>query len=92
MDISKEEIVKIASLARLKLKEDEIDYFASQMNNIVEFVNKLSEVNVNVVEEEYKPTPLREDLPQPSLDPQKALLNAPEKRLDMFVVPKFVDG
>ncbi len=92
MSISKKEIVKIASLARLKLKEEETDYFASQINNIVEFVNKLGEVNVGSIEEEHKPTPLREDIAQASLDPEKAILNAPEKRLDMFVVPKIVDA
>lgn len=92
MSISKEEILKIASLARLKLKQEETDYFASQINSIIEFVNKLNEVDVENIKEDYVPTPLREDIPSQSLDPQKALLNAPEKRLDMFVVPKIVDA
>ncbi len=91
--ISKEEVLKIAKLSRLELKEEEIEFFASQMKNIIEFVNKLSEISDVVPEEEYNtPTPLREDEPEPSLDVEKVLLNAPSKRLNMFEVPKIVDA
>ncbi|MEM3569810.1 MAG: Asp-tRNA(Asn)/Glu-tRNA(Gln) amidotransferase subunit GatC, partial [Candidatus Jordarchaeales archaeon] len=61
MSINKDEIIKMANLSRLKLKEDEIEYFASQMNSILEFVNKLNEVNIENIEQEYTPTFLRED-------------------------------
>ncbi|GAB6078764.1 Asp-tRNA(Asn)/Glu-tRNA(Gln) amidotransferase subunit GatC [Hydrogenobaculum acidophilum] len=93
MSISKEEVVKIAKLSRLELKEDEVEFFASQMKNILEFVNKLNEVSELLLEEEYKTsTPLREDEPEPSLDVEKVLLNAPSRRLNMFEVPKIVDA
>lgn len=92
MSINKDEIIKMANLSRLKLKEDEIEYFASQMNSILEFVNKLNEVNIENIEQEYTPTFLREDEKRMSMSVEKALLNAPEKRLNMFVVPKIVDN
>ena len=92
MSINKDEIIKMANLSRLKLREDEIEYFASQMNSILEFVNKLNEVNIENIEQEYTPTFLREDEKRMSMSVEKAILNAPEKRLNMFVVPKIVDN
>ncbi len=93
MSISKEEVLKIAKLSRLELKEEEIEFFASQMKSIIDFVNKLSEVSETLSEEQYNTsTPLREDEPKPSLGVEKVLLNAPSKRLNMFEVPKIVDA
>ncbi|MFP3294349.1 MAG: Asp-tRNA(Asn)/Glu-tRNA(Gln) amidotransferase subunit GatC [Hydrogenobaculum sp.] len=92
MSISKEEVIKIAKLSRLELKEDEVEFFSAQMKNILDFVNKLNEVKVELLEEEYSnSTPLREDEPEASLEVDKVLLNAPAKRLNMFEVPKIVD-
>jgi aspartyl-tRNA(Asn)/glutamyl-tRNA(Gln) amidotransferase subunit C len=93
MSISKEEVIKIAKLSRLELKEDEVEFFSAQMRNILEFVNKLNEVEAELLEEEYtNSTPLREDEPETSLEADKVLLNAPAKRLNMFEVPKIVDA
>jgi len=93
MSISKEEVIKIAKLSRLELKEDEVEFFSTQMKNILDFVNKLNEVKSELIEEEYSnSTPLREDEPEASLEVDKVLLNAPAKRLNMFEVPKIVDA
>jgi aspartyl-tRNA(Asn)/glutamyl-tRNA(Gln) amidotransferase subunit C len=92
MSISKEEVIKIAKLSRLELKEDEVEFFSTQMKNILEFVNKLNEVKAELIEEYSNSTPLREDEPEASLEVDKVLLNAPAKRLNMFEVPKIVDA
>jgi len=92
MSISKEEVMKIAKLSRLELKEDEVEFFSTQMKNILEFVNKLNEVKAELIEEYSNSTPLREDEPEASLEVDKVLLNAPAKRLNMFEVPKIVDA
>jgi len=92
MSISKEEVIKIAKLSRLELKEDEVEFFSAQMKNILEFVNKLNEVKAELIEEYSNSTPLREDEPEASLEVDKVLLNAPAKRLNMFEVPKIVDA
>jgi len=92
MSISKEEVIKIAKLSRLELKEDEVEFFSAQMKNILDFVNKLNEVKAELIEEYSNSTPLREDEPEASLEVDKVLLNAPAKRLNMFEVPKIVDA
>jgi len=51
MKIDKELVVKLADLAQLKLKEDEINMFSQQLTEIVSFVEKLKEVKAEEIEE-----------------------------------------
>lgn len=91
MAISKEEVYKVATLARLKLTEQEADQFTSQLNDILEFANKLNELDTANVEPTSHVLPihnvLREDEVRPSIDREKALQNAPEQQDGMFYVP-----
>ncbi len=95
MSLTKDEVLKVAHLARLEFAEDEIERFRGDLNNILKFVEKLQEVDTQGVEplfqvnhdEENK---FRKDEIKESLDPEKALLNAPEKEDGMFIVPKVV--
>ena len=95
MSLTKDEVLKVAHLARLEFAEDEIERFRGDLNNILKFVEKLQEVDTQGVEplfqvnhnEENK---FRKDEIKESLNPEKALLNAPEKEDGMFIVPKVV--
>ncbi|MBN1467175.1 MAG: Asp-tRNA(Asn)/Glu-tRNA(Gln) amidotransferase subunit GatC [Fusobacteriaceae bacterium] len=95
MSLTKDEVLKVAHLARLEFAEDEIERFRGDLNNILKFVEKLQEVDTQGVEplfqvnhnEENK---FRKDEIKESLDTEKALLNAPEKEDGMFIVPKVV--
>ncbi|MGA8941490.1 MAG: Asp-tRNA(Asn)/Glu-tRNA(Gln) amidotransferase subunit GatC [Thermoactinomyces sp.] len=91
MAISKEEVYKVATLARLKLTEQEADQFTSQLNDILEFANKLNELDTENVQPTSHVLPIhnvfREDEVRPSIDREKALQNAPEQRDGMFYVP-----
>lgn len=91
MAISKEEVYKVAELARLKLSEEEAERFTSQLNDILEFANKLNELDTDYVEPTSHVLPMinvmREDEVRPSLDREKVLKNAPEHQDGMFRVP-----
>jgi aspartyl-tRNA(Asn)/glutamyl-tRNA(Gln) amidotransferase subunit C len=91
MTISKEQVHKVATLARLKLTEQEADQFTVQLNNILEFAEKLNELDTDQVEPTSHVLPmanvLREDKVVPSIPREKALLNAPDKQDGMFRVP-----
>ncbi|WKZ29386.1 MAG: Asp-tRNA(Asn)/Glu-tRNA(Gln) amidotransferase subunit GatC [Patescibacteria group bacterium] len=50
MSLSREEILKIANLAHLKLAEDEIETFRAQLSSVLEYVGQLSEVDVRGIE------------------------------------------
>ena len=96
-----EEKVKIdvayaAELARLELSREEKDLFQSQLDGIVGYVEKISEVDVEGVEPMMHGRTLvnafREDVVRPSLDREAALANAPERVGDEFLLPKIVEG
>lgn len=94
MSLTKEEVLKVAHLARLEFKEDEIERFRGDLNNILKFIEKLQEVDTEGVEPLYQvnnlENRLRADVIKESLPREKAILNAPQKEDGMFIVPKVV--
>lgn len=85
----------IAKLARLKLSAEELELFAGQLGEIVAYVRKLEEVDTAGVEPLAHPLPVtdvvRADEPGPTLDPEQALANAPQRADHFFRVPKVLD-
>lgn len=94
MKISKEEVKKIASLAKLNLSEDEINEMQKDMSGILEYMDKLNTLNTNDVEPLSYPVDIknvfREDIPGESLDREEALKNAPARTEEFFKVPKVI--
>ena len=95
MKISEEEVKHIASLAKLELKEDEVEKYAEQLGQIAQFVEKLNEVDTNGV----KPTAhildiknvFRKDERKESFKREEILKNAPSKDAGCISVPKVVE-
>ena len=85
----------IARLARLHFKEDELKVYESQIQNILSFVEKLKEVNVDGVQPTSHPLSLsnvfREDKVAPSLLIEEFLKTSPAARGRFFEVPKTVE-
>lgn len=94
MSLTKEEVLKVAHLARLEFKEEEIEKFRGDLNNILSFIEKLQEVDTDGVEPMYQvnnlSNVLRKDEIKESLTKEEALKNAPQKDDGMFIVPKVV--
>ena len=90
------DVAYVAQLARLELTEEEKAVFQPQLENIVKYVEKISEVDVEGVEPMMHGRPLvnpfREDVVRPSLDSEVALANAPARVGDEFLLPKIVEG
>lgn len=86
----------VSELARLELTDEEAATFQSQLENIVGYVEKISEVDVEGVEPMMHGQRLvnafREDEVRPSLDREAALQNAPARVGDEFLLPKIVEG
>jgi aspartyl-tRNA(Asn)/glutamyl-tRNA(Gln) amidotransferase subunit C len=95
MKLSLEEVRHVASLARLALTPEEEERYRQQLSAILEAMEQLQTLNTDAVE----PTShaiavegsLREDKLEPSLDPVKALANAPAKVGTSFAVPKIIE-
>ena len=95
MKISKEDVAHVAELARLEFKEEELEKFTEQLGNILEYIEKLSELDTTGVEPTSHvldiSTPLREDRVEEWLSPEEVLQNAPEREGEFFSVPKVID-
>ncbi len=95
MKISEEIVDHIAHLARLEFEGDKKQAILNDMENIISFMDKLSEVDTDNVEplifmnEEYNK--LREDVAQVTVTQDEALKNAPKKDSDYFRIPKVLD-
>lgn len=97
--ITKDEVNKVASLAKLKLSEDETDKFTSEFNDILNYVSQLDEVDTDGIEEEhnlvnYVGDVLQEDDVEDSIVSRDDLLqNASSERskLGYIVTSKMVE-
>jgi aspartyl-tRNA(Asn)/glutamyl-tRNA(Gln) amidotransferase subunit C len=85
----------VANLARVALTEEEKARFASQLGDVLAYVALLNEVDVSGVEPTAHAFPVvnvwAADVAQPGLPVEDALRNAPQRRDNMFVVPKVVE-
>jgi aspartyl-tRNA(Asn)/glutamyl-tRNA(Gln) amidotransferase subunit C len=95
MKISKEDVKKVAELARLEFNEAQTEKFTEQLGNILEYIEKLNELDTDNVEPTSHvldiSTPLREDKVQKLLTIDEVLQNAPESEDDFFVVPQVIE-
>ena len=88
-------IEKVADLAMLKLSPEQKEKFGKQLDEILEYMEKLKDLDTENVEPLRHvleiATPFREDQAFPSLDRDKALMNAPAQEDGFFKTPKVKD-
>ncbi|MBI3604203.1 MAG: Asp-tRNA(Asn)/Glu-tRNA(Gln) amidotransferase subunit GatC [Nitrospirae bacterium] len=95
MQISKQEVERVARLARLEIAEAETEAFSKQLSSILTYIETLKTLKTDGVE----PTAtvleqvnvFREDKSRPSLPVEKAMANAPESEAGHFAVPKIIN-
>jgi aspartyl-tRNA(Asn)/glutamyl-tRNA(Gln) amidotransferase subunit C len=92
-DLSKEQVQKVARLARITLSDDEVIHFGSQLSEVIDYnINLLSEVDVANVSPTSQTTGLEniyeEDDVRPSLSQDEALSEAPHCENGQFKVLK----
>lgn len=96
MHVEKQEILKLAKLARLEFTDAEIENLADSLGSLVEYLDKLKALNLDDVEPmtavDDAPRALRPDVLGGMLPKDKALANAPEVNLGHFSVPKVIGG
>jgi len=95
MSITREEVLAIASLARLEIEESAVSVLAEDLSKILDYVRKLDELDTESVEPTLQVTvnsaPLRKDEPRQGLEKSLALSEAPRADQAGFLVPGFVD-
>ena len=95
MKIDKNTTLKIAKLCRIKVRDEEIEELSSQLSSILDWVEKLNEVNTDNIEPlnnaSIATLPLRKDKENLQDKSKEVLSNAPEKLENYFAVPKVVE-
>ncbi len=94
MQVSKEEILHIAKLAALNIKDEEVEEYRKNLQDILNFAEIVNKVNTDGVSETIGSTDnvnvFREDEIKDFKDKDLLLANAPEKQNNMFNIPKVI--
>jgi aspartyl-tRNA(Asn)/glutamyl-tRNA(Gln) amidotransferase subunit C len=94
-EIAELDVAHVAKLARLHLTKEETKLFQAQLGRVLEYAEKLRELDTTAVEETAHAVPIfdvfREDEPRPWLSAEEALRNAPRQANGLFLVPKVVE-
>ncbi|WP_182526078.1 Asp-tRNA(Asn)/Glu-tRNA(Gln) amidotransferase subunit GatC [Nocardioides dongkuii] len=94
IEITRDEVAHLATLARIDLDDAELDHLAPQLSVILESVASISGVAGDDVPPTSHPLPLtnvfREDVVRPSLAPEAVLAGAPASEQQRFAVPRIL--
>ncbi len=92
MPVTREDVERVAALARLRFSEEEKEQLIAQLNRILEYMEQLNRLNTDAVEPLSRVVELqnvfREDRLVPGLSREEALQNAPARTGEFFRVPK----
>jgi len=95
MKITREQVIYVAQLARLSLPEEQIEMYQGQLDQILDYIDRLNQVDTSNVEPTSHVIPItnvfREDDVKESLPAEEVLANAPQKEDFSFCVPKVIE-
>jgi aspartyl-tRNA(Asn)/glutamyl-tRNA(Gln) amidotransferase subunit C len=93
--IDQAQVRKVAKLSRLELTEAEVEEFTGQLSAILDYVEKMNELDTDNIEPLAHCLPIsnifRRDCVKESLGTEKTLGNAPQRDGKFFKVPKILD-
>jgi aspartyl-tRNA(Asn)/glutamyl-tRNA(Gln) amidotransferase subunit C len=94
MSLSRDEVLNVAKLARLKFPEQEIEKFRTELNTILDYIDMLDEIDTSdvapLINVNDGNNNLREDIARPSATVEEALFNAPTTVEGTVAVPRVV--
>ena len=95
MSISPEEVLKIANLARLQIKPDEVEQYATDLSSIIKLVEQMNAVDTKDIQPMAHPLDatqrLREDKVTEENQRDKFQAVAPSAEKGLYVVPKVIE-
>jgi aspartyl-tRNA(Asn)/glutamyl-tRNA(Gln) amidotransferase subunit C len=98
MKITDEEVRRVAELAALALRDDEVTRMALDLDSILSHIDKLNQLDTTGVEpmaqvlfEAGETATLREDRERPCLTNDQAVANAPVSGSGYFKVPRVIE-
>jgi len=95
MQVSKEEILHIANLANLNIKEDELEKYTEHLEEILNFANVVNNAPIQGLEENISMNEtynvFRKDEIKQSVTREELLQNTSEQQEGMFKIPKVIN-
>ena len=93
--IERKDVMNIAKLSRLSLTDEEVGLYSSQLNGILQYVEKLKELDTEGIDPTSHVLDLRnvmrEDKAVPSLPVEDVLKNAPDRKDGFYRVPRIIE-
>jgi len=93
--VDKATVAKIARLSRIRISEDQLEPLAGELNNIMGWIDQLSEVNTDGISPMASPVATklkwRDDEITDGNKTEEVLKNAPRKEYGFFAVPKVIE-
>ncbi len=93
--IENKDVMNIAKLSRLALTDEEVKLYSSQLNGILQYVEKLKELDTEGIDPTSHVLDLRnvmrEDKAVPSLPVEDVLKNAPDRKDGFYRVPRIIE-
>jgi aspartyl-tRNA(Asn)/glutamyl-tRNA(Gln) amidotransferase subunit C len=95
MPVTREDVIRTAQLARLRLSPEEVEVMTSELSVIFQYIDQLHELNTENIEplhhvlEMYNV--LEADVPQVCLPREVALREAPDRTEEFFRVPRVIE-
>lgn len=90
--ITRQELLKIAQISCVELHEDEINPTLQQLENVLNYAQRVKEIAVDVEEPSSKAVNVFRADVAIKTDPEPILQLAPDREEDFFVVPKILDN
>jgi aspartyl-tRNA(Asn)/glutamyl-tRNA(Gln) amidotransferase subunit C len=94
VQLSRDDVVHVARLARLELTDEEVDLFTAQLRTVLDHAADVAALDLSHLEPSSHPIALenvlRADVPRPSLDRDEVLAVAPSVEDHRFRVPRIV--
>jgi aspartyl-tRNA(Asn)/glutamyl-tRNA(Gln) amidotransferase subunit C len=95
MSVDQATVRRVAKLARIKVKEENVERLAGELNSILHWIEQLNEVNVEGVEPLTSVVTAkmkkRKDIVTDGNKPASIVANAPATEDDYFLVPKVIE-
>lgn len=95
MSLTREDVLKIANLARLDLSEEELAHFGDQLSAVLDYAARLNELDLSGIEPSAhavsRTNVMRDDVTAPSLSPEDALFNASATADNQFLIQSVLE-
>jgi aspartyl-tRNA(Asn)/glutamyl-tRNA(Gln) amidotransferase subunit C len=95
MPVTKEDVIRTAALARVRLTATEVDEMTNTLDKVFQYIDQLHELDTSGVEPLHHVLDMYnvmdDDIPRPCFAREEALAGAPDRTAEYFRLPRVVN-